>query len=182
MPCAHFSTGSKLRSLAAAFFLLAFFPGPARADDDTLMIALDKSLPGKNGLYTCEMFARELYRRLTGAGGEAHYIVYNWKSMDAGWLCHAIVVCRDAKGQYLGMDQNKRMPVLLAGTTPAEWIQWFNGPGPVELVSSFTDTRLAGQYADLSRPPGKKRARTDTETVSVKKEPVRYPVGSSRGR
>jgi hypothetical protein len=173
--------GPKFRSLAAAFFLLGLFSGPARAADDTLAIALDKSLPGKNGLNTCEMFGRELYRRLVGAGGEAYYIVYNWKSMDSGWLCHAFVVCRDARGQYLGMDQNKRMPVLLPGKGPAEWIQWFNGPGEVELVSSFTDQRLAGQYADLSRPKGKKN-RAGEKTVVAKQEAPKKTPGNFRNR
>lgn len=121
-----------------------------------MTIALDKSIPGKFGVDTCEIFGQTLYQRLVAAGGEAHYLVYNWKNMEGEWECHAIVVCRDAKGQYLGMDQTRRMPVLLIGKTPEEWVKWFHGPGEVELVSSTTPKSLAGNYADLSRKPGKK--------------------------
>ena len=134
---------------------------PVRAGDDTIAIALDKTLPGKFGINTCDIFARALYKKLVTAGGEAHYVVYNWKTGEGYWSCHAIVVCRDAKGQYLGMDQNKRMPVLLVGSTPLEWAQWFNGPGEVQLVTTFTDSRVSGQYAQLAA--GKKTPKVRSE-------------------
>lgn len=157
--------------LACGFLFLQ--PGLSRAGDDTLTIALDKSLPGKYGYLTCDIFARALYKRLIGAGGEAYYIVYNWKSMDAGWLCHAMVVCRDGKGQYLGMDQKRSMPLLLPGKSPEEWIQWFNGPGEVQLVSSFTDKRTYGQVADLSRGPGSKKSKPVKKQAVQKQKPLR---------
>lgn len=126
---------------------------PGHAGDDTFKIARDKTIPGKFGRETCDVFAKELYNRLTQAGGEAHYVVYDWQNPGGRSGRHAIVVYRDAQGRYFGMDQSMRTPVWLTGQSPSAWAAWFNGPGHTRVVRSVTDASLSGEYADLSRAP-----------------------------
>ena len=139
-----------MMALAAGLTLLLAVP--SQAGDDTFKIARDRTLPGKFGRETCDVFARELYSRLVHAGGEAHYIVYDWQIPGGGSGRHAIVVYRDAKGRYFGMDQSRRQPVWLTGNSANQWVGWFSGPGSTRVVREVTEVSLAGQYADLSRP------------------------------
>jgi len=141
-----------LKVAAVVFAVAAMMGTESYAGDDTFKIARDKTIPGKFGHETCDIFAKELYSRLVAAGGEAHYIVYEWDYPGKGSGRHAIVVYRDAQGRYFGMDQTKRQPVWLTGSTPSQWVSWFNGPGDTRVLRSVTEPNLAGQYADLSRP------------------------------
>lgn len=143
--------GWKTMAVAAGLTVLLALPG--QAGDDTFKIARDRSIPGKFGIETCDTFARELYSRLVQAGGEAHYVVYDWQIPGGRSGRHAIVVYRDAQGRYFGMDQSRRQPLWLTGNSPDAWAAWFNGPGYTRVVRSVTDPSLAGAYADLSRAP-----------------------------
>lgn len=128
-------------------------PITTKAGDDSFDIALALDLPGKGGWNTCAPFAKELYGRITRAGGEAYLIVFDWTDDRRLSDRHAMVVYRDAKGRYWGMDQQARKPVWLSGNTPQEWAWNFSRAARVDIYTAYTNPANKGQYADLNRAP-----------------------------
>lgn len=128
-------------------------PLQSKAGDDSWDIALALDLPGKGGWNTCAPFAKELYSRLTRAGGEAYLIVYDWTDDNRFSDRHAMVVYRDAKGRYWGMDQRMSKPIWLSGKNPSDWANFFSRAAQVQVRVAYTNPSNHGQYADLSRSP-----------------------------
>ncbi|MFZ5805951.1 MAG: hypothetical protein ACOY3I_01905 [Verrucomicrobiota bacterium] len=121
-----------------------------KASDDSVRIASSDDIPGKGGFTTCEIFAQELYKRLTRAGGESHLIIFEWNNgRQVGK--HAAVVFRDAGGSYWCMDNRDRRPRRVDGRSASSWINNRYDDYKVRLISAKTDRRLKGQYASLSR-------------------------------
>lgn len=125
--------------------------------DDSGVIAREKDIPGKFRVGQCLPYAQELYNRFIRAGGEAHLVVYQWHNLhngvDGQWSSgegrHAIVVYRDSKGRYYGMDNNTWKPVWLKGQAPGEWAQSFAGMNAsTRIVSAKTELALKGRYPD----------------------------------
>ncbi len=130
---------------------LLFIPSLLWSRDSSFDIALDLNIPGKGGWTTCDTFARYLYEQITKAGGEAYYIVYDWKNEDRFSGRHAFVVYRDSKGRFWGTDQRHRQPQWLTGKDPKTWTEWFASPFETQVVYVHTDHRLTGKYADLTK-------------------------------
>ncbi|PAW77659.1 MAG: hypothetical protein B9S32_10295 [Verrucomicrobia bacterium Tous-C9LFEB] len=128
-------------------------PLQSKAGDDGWSMALALDLPGKGGWNTCAPYAKELYSRITRAGGEAYLIVFDWQDDRRMSDRHAFVVYRDAKGRYWGMDQRMNKPVWLAGKNPSEWAAFFSRTAVTEVRTAYTNPANHGQYADLSRSP-----------------------------
>lgn len=128
-------------------------PIQSKASDDSWKIALALDIPGKNGWNTCAPYAKELYSRLTRAGGEAYLIVFDWTDANRLSDRHAIVVYRDAKGRYWGMDNRANKPVWLEGRNPSEWASFFSRTAYTSVYTAYTNPSNYGQYADLSRSP-----------------------------
>jgi hypothetical protein len=134
------------------FALTLILPAVSRAHDDSHDIALDLDIPGKGSWITCDRFAKELYQRMTAAGGEAHYIIYDWRNDTVHFAGrHSFVVYRDKEGRYWGADERQTQPRWLSGHTDAEWTELFASDFETVVVYSHCDARLAGQYADLHR-------------------------------
>ncbi len=150
---AHFPT------LLGVTLLLIGGSMPIQAGDDSFAIARDRSIAGKRISGACLPFAQDLYSRLTKAGGEAHLVVFNWRSPAGITGTHAIVVYRDKEGRYWAMDNLQTAPLWLAGSTPAAWASFFAPRYAVEVKGHKMDPALAGQYADRSR---------STETAAVR--------------
>ncbi len=127
-------------------------PTQSRAGDDSWDIALALDIPGKGGWTTCAPYAKELYSRITRAGGEAYLVVFDWRNEDHMSDRHAMVVYRDSHGRYWGMDQRATKPVWLSGKDPAQWANYFSRAETVKLYAVYTNPANVGQYADLSRP------------------------------
>jgi hypothetical protein len=150
------SSGLVKASWAAAALLGAAFimsPIQSKAGDDSWKISLALDIPGKNGWQTCAPFAKELYSRLTRAGGEAYLVVFDWTDENRLSDRHAMVVYRDAKGRYWGMDNHANKPVWLSGSNPTEWASFFSRAAFVSIYTAYTNPANIGQYADLSRAP-----------------------------
>jgi hypothetical protein len=136
----------------------------ASGKDDSGVIAREKDIPGKFRVGQCLPYAQELYNRFIRAGGEAHLVVYQWQNLQNGvngqWSSgegrHAIVVYRDAKGRYYGMDNTTWKPVWLKGQTPGEWAQSFAGmDASTRIVSAQTELTLKGRYPDRAARQGR---------------------------
>lgn len=149
------SSGLKKVCWAVAFLGAALMMSPlqSKAGDDGWSIALALDLPGKGGWNTCAPYAKELYSRISRAGGEAYLIVFDWTDDHRISDRHAMVVYRDAKGRYWGMDQRLNKPIWLSGRTPSEWASFFSRAAVVEVRTAYTTPANHGQYADLSRAP-----------------------------
>jgi hypothetical protein len=142
---------NKFARFIILFSFVTLSPTPRLcAADAAHDIALDLSIPGKSGWTSCDNFARNLYPRITGTGGEATYIVYDWK--DESHFCgrHAFIVFRDAQGRYWGMDNRTAKPKWLNGTTPRQWTQYFAGDVDTAVVYSHTNVWLIGCSAGLN--------------------------------
>jgi hypothetical protein len=96
-------------------------------------IATSFDLPGKGGWTTCVPFSTELYRRLTGAGYEAHYLVYAWKS-GAQRGKHALVIYRDRDGRYWAMDNRMSQPRWIRGDDVASWLNSLKAESGMEAM------------------------------------------------
>lgn len=166
-----FNQGSnnKVRFLAAVLVLanVAFTPVESHADklkDDTWKIAMSSSIPGKMKYNQCSIFAQTLYKEIVKRGGEAHHISYQWRDQDGNADQHAMVVYRDAKGRFWGMDNMARKPRWLSGKNPSQWAQSFSN-APVSKVSAHssyvttqvvrhsTERSTLGQYASYQYRP-----------------------------
>jgi hypothetical protein len=141
-----------LSAVCALTLLFVFLPDLTKAGDDSFDIALSLDISGKGGWNTCNTFAKELYRRISEAGGEAHYIVYDWVDDQNFSGRHAFVVYRDSSGRYWGIDQMCAQPKWLVGSNPKKWAYWFAAPREAHIVYSQTEPMLAGRYPDRSRP------------------------------
>lgn len=126
--------------------------------DDSWEIAAKLDIQGKNGWTTCQVFADDLYNRMTVAGGEAHNIVYAWRNEDGIIGIHAMVVYLDSKGRYWGMDYRSEKPVWLSGKTSAEWVQSFRSHDFTEVLSVVNKPGLKGQFASYGRMVQSERA------------------------
>lgn len=122
------------------------------AVDDSINIARDNSITGKWVNGACLPYARNLYTRFNQAGGEAHFIVFDWRTHNGRRGTHAIVVFLDGKGRYWGMDNLKKSPVCLGRVnSPEEWAAGF-APGYRTSVKAHSwNTAFLGQYADRKR-------------------------------
>ncbi len=150
------SSRLKKASWVAAALLgaaLITFPIQSYAGDDSWKIALSLDIPGKNEWNTCGPYAKELYNRLTRAGGEAYIIVFNWTDENRLSDRHAMVIYRDAKGRYWGMDNRANKPVWLQGSNPSEWVSFFSRAAYTSIYTAYFNPANYGQYADLSRVP-----------------------------
>lgn len=140
-----------LTTLFAATLVLGVALVAGWAGDDSSSIARDHGIAGKWVSGACLPFAQELYSRLTAAGGEAHLVVFNWRSPSGETGAHAIVVYRDKEGRYWAMDNLQASPLWLAGSTPSAWAAFFVPRYDVEVKAHRSNPALAGQYADRSR-------------------------------
>ncbi len=149
------SVFKKTSWVAAAVLSATLLMSPARAQasDDSWSIALGQDIPGKNGWATCAPYAKELYSRIARAGGEAYLIVFDWTDKNNISNRHAMVVYRDAKGRYWGMDNRASKPVWLNGNNPSEWVSFFSRKAYTSVYTAYTNPANYGHYADLSRAP-----------------------------
>lgn len=150
--------------LAAIALLLEGTTFAVQVSDDSVKIASNNSIPGKGGYTTCEIFAKELHKRLTKAGGESHLIIFKWRNGYNQSGTHAAVVFRDADGDYWSMDNRDKRPRRVSGRTARAWIRDRYDDYRTQLVSVKTDQRFKGQYASLSRE------KTRTVYVAAKKK------------
>jgi len=140
------------RTLLLAFFLT--LPAGLQASAlDAHQIAKALDIPGKNRSGECERYAQELFQRLDKAGVEAYKIVFNWESYNfyatkhSG--THAMVVFKDGRGRYYGMDNKSRRPVWLNGSSPEEWTAFFVGMDMGTGVANSLASRAAASNNSL---------------------------------
>ena len=84
-------------------------------------IATSLTLPGKGGWTTCVPFSNALYKRLSDAGFETHYLVYAWKTREQRGQ-HALVIYKAGDGRYWAMDNRMENPRWVRGTDVASWL------------------------------------------------------------
>jgi hypothetical protein len=142
---------------------MSFLNSSCLATDNTHDIALDLNIAGKAGLATCDSFARDLYQRITRSGGEATYIIYDWRNESRVSGRHAFIVYRDSKGRYWGMDNAHRQPKWLDGKAPSQWVSAFAGDVDSRLVYAHTSVLLAGCYANFDHSQLSAGAEADTQ-------------------
>lgn len=160
------SASGLVSAVVLIWFLIPVVFSSALAWDDGRAIAKATNIQGKMQQEQCLPFARDLYERLNAAGGEAYLIIFRWEDMKANTFrevrsagvfeksrgSHAMVVFRDSRGRYYGMDNQSWRPVSLLGRSVPEWVMSFSGQQiHTELVSVSTNPSNRGQYADLSR-------------------------------
>lgn len=162
--------------LLGGIFLWASLCNFTFAADDSFCIAMGKDIPGKFGWTTCEVFAQSLYQRLTRAGGESYYITFSWTNPSGMSGRHAIVVFRDAEGDYWGMDSRAQRPLRVSGNSSSSWARSYCQGYSVHIASVTTEEKLKGQYASLDRD-----ASTKVVPVVAPKEKLSKPhrVGKS---
>jgi hypothetical protein len=128
-----------------------------QAEDGSAYLAKSKDVAGKFQVRECNTFAKDLYKRFARAGGEAYLVVYDWTNLKRDFRSqgsgrHAMVVYRDAKGRYYGVDNATWKPVWLKGSTPSEWAAFFAGMDQqTSVVSSQTVASNKGQYPNLAQ-------------------------------
>ncbi|MEM9446057.1 MAG: hypothetical protein AAGA18_11985 [Verrucomicrobiota bacterium] len=145
---------NSIRNLAVAIITASTFflnANSASALDDAWKIAMKFDIKGKGGFNTCLPFAKDLYNRMTTAGGESHLIIYEWKSRHEGKGRHAVVVYRDSRGDYFAMDNRSRKPKWIGGKDPSSWVQSYEWGKTVQVLSHQTVRGLAGKSAKLNR-------------------------------
>ncbi|HEY8967000.1 MAG TPA: hypothetical protein VIM58_11175 [Candidatus Methylacidiphilales bacterium] len=124
----------------------------APTKDDGWEIAASLDVAGKGGWTTCGAFAKDLQHRFTLAGGESHIVVYDWVDADGFGQRHALFVYRDAEGHYWGIDNRHEHPKWLSGTTPADWVAfWEPDKKAVSLIADVSNPKLFGKTADKDR-------------------------------
>jgi hypothetical protein len=121
--------------------------------ENALQIAKAKDISGKMQNGACAPFAQELFNRFDQAGLEAYYIVYDWKNLDLqkDTGAHALIVFRDERGRYYGMDNMTWKPVWLQGSTPQEWVKFFSGMDTQTQVVSKVATHVGSRGVQLAR-------------------------------
>lgn len=150
------SLGGRKHWAVAMMVLTALAMGAPQSNaeqDDGWNIALSLNLAGKNGWTTCEPFSRDLYDRISRAGGEAYIISFDWEDGNHLRGRHNMVVYRDANDRYWGMDQRQSKPVWLNGHCPEEWVRSFCPGVAISVYKTYTNPANFGQHADLSRAP-----------------------------
>ena len=127
----------------------------ASAKDDGGAIAQSPTLPGRhNADGHGADFAPELYKRLTAAGGEAYLISFKWRQeFEKADLDRSgtMVVFRDDKGLYWGMDLSSEHPLQMPSKDPQKCLRRMYPALLTSVTDIKTDSKLEGQYADLSR-------------------------------
>ncbi len=121
------------------------------ARDEAWEISLNVNLQGKGGWFTCLGFAKDLYGRLEMAGGEAHFVIYEWTDSDRRTGRHAIVVYRDEKGRHWAMDAKSPQPRWVKGTTPLEWVNLFGCETENKILHHQTNPQMTGRTANPNR-------------------------------
>ena len=123
----------------------------AASSADPIQIAKAQDIPGRMHVGDCQRYADELFRRLDAAGIQAYKVSFDWESYKfnarARTGSHMIVVFKDSRGRYYGMDNMARRPVWLRGNSPAEWTEFFAGMDMGTGVSNSVASRAA-QNAD----------------------------------
>ena len=150
----------KLGTLVRAALLVVagnMLIGGLQAEDGSAYLAKSKDVAGKFQVRECNTFAKDLYQKFARSGGEAYLVVYDWTNLKRDFRSqgsgrHAIVVYRDAKGRYYGVDNATWKPVWLKGSTPSEWAAFFGGMNlQTSVVSSQTVAANKGQYPNLAQ-------------------------------
>jgi hypothetical protein len=110
--------------------------------EDAYWMAKAHNIAGKFKIGSCNMFAKDLFRRYEKADKEAYYIVYHWEKMqqNSGSGYHATIVFKDERGRFYAMDNLTHNPVWLRGQTPGEWIEFFSGFNVETKVVSYVAT------------------------------------------
>jgi predicted secreted Zn-dependent protease len=114
--------------------------------ESALQIAKAKDVTGKMESGACESFAQDLFQRMDRAGVEAYHIIYDWQNLDLRKQtgAHALIVFRDERGRYYGVDNMTWKPVWLQGHTPREWVKFFSGMDTHTQVVSQVATHAVG--------------------------------------
>ncbi|MDD5260435.1 MAG: hypothetical protein PHD76_01165 [Methylacidiphilales bacterium] len=123
----------------------------AAGPDDALRIAKDWNIPGKNYPEQCQPFADELFRRMDAAGVEAYKVKFSWESYNFTARtrngAHVMVVFKDARGRYYGMDNMALQPVWLRGDSAEAWTEFFAGMDLGVRVLDCVASRAARNHA-----------------------------------
>lgn len=138
--------------LVGGFFVLS---STVQAKDDGQTLAMSQDIAGKNNVGgKGSEFAPELYNRFLKAGGEVHLVTFQWRrefEKPEQMRLSKAVVFLDAEGRYWGMDMYTTQPVWVPGREPQKWLDRLYPNLITKLVTTQTEPKLAGQYADLSR-------------------------------
>ncbi len=119
--------------------------------DDALRIAKASNIPGKNYPDQCQPFADELFRRMDAAGIEAYKVKFSWESYNFNARtrngAHVLVVFKDVRGRYYGMDNMALQPVWLRGDSAEAWTEFFAGMDLGVRVLDCVASRAARNHA-----------------------------------
>ncbi len=123
----------------------------AAGPEDALRIAKDWNIPGKNYPDQCQPFADELFRRMDAAGVEAYKVKFSWESYNFTARtrngAHVMVVFKDVRGRYYGMDNMALQPVWLRGDSAEAWTEFFAGMDLGVRVLDCVASRAARNHA-----------------------------------
>lgn len=112
-------------------------------------LAKDRSLPGKNHPGECAVYADALFAKMNAAGVEAYRVSFDWSdylsSPSADQGAHAMVVYKDNRGRFYGVDNMSWKPVWLKGKNSQEWSAFFAGMN----CSTSTRKTIASNAATL---------------------------------
>lgn len=97
------------------------------------------SIPGKFQRGQCAVYAGNLQNKLTTQGKESHLLIYQWSSFGQSGR-HAFVVFRGKDGSYLGIDNERRDPMVMNGSTPEEWVRQFSHTKRVTLMVAHSES------------------------------------------
>jgi hypothetical protein len=121
----------KVSSLILSLALGLLLSANVQAEDMGMKLAKDRSLPGKNQIGECAVYADALFAKMNAAGVEAYRVSFDWtnytSSPSSPSGAHAVVVFRDSRGRYYGVDNMTWKPIWLKGSSAQEWTSFIAG-------------------------------------------------------
>jgi hypothetical protein len=97
------------------------------------------SVPGKFERGQCAVYAGNLQNKLTTQGKESHLLIYQSNAFGES-IRHAFVVFRGKDGSYMGIDNERRDPMVMTGSTPEEWVRQFSHTKKATLMAAHSES------------------------------------------
>ena len=117
-----------------------------QANDLGMKLAKDRSIPGKNQIGECAKYADALFAKMNASGVEAYRVSFDWSHLSGisgGQGAHAVVVFKDARGRYYGVDNMTWKPIWLKGNNSQEWATFIAGMDTSTSVRNTVASKAA---------------------------------------
>jgi len=111
-------------------FVVLLSTSSLQADGFGMKLAKDRSIPGKNQIGKCATYANALFAKMNAAGVVAYRVSFDWSKLtglSGEQGAHAVVVFKDSRGRYYGVDNMTWKPIWLKGNNSQEWSTFIAG-------------------------------------------------------